>query len=310
MIEKLKIIEQVLGQSRKINEERLFFCPYCSHSKRKLSVNVEKNVFKCWVCDSHGRDIRRIIRKFGTIRQRESWDELTNRVDITDFSSIFDAKTAEPEAIIKLPDEYKSLANKSTPISALHAIRYLRNRGLTREDIVFWKIGYCDSGEYEERIVIPSFNNSGYVNYFTARSYTKYQTRYKNPPVSKDICFNELYIDWDKDLVITEGIFDAIKAGPNSVPLLGSTLRENSKLFQKIVTCDTPVYLALDADAKKKESRIIDLFLKYDIETYKVDTSGVDDVGSMTYSQFQTRKEKATFIPSGDYLLKTALYNL
>ena len=89
MIERLKIIEQVLGESRKINDERLFYCPYCSHSKRKFSLNVEKNVFKCWVCDSHGRDIRRIIRKFGTINQRESWDELTNRVDINDFSNIF-----------------------------------------------------------------------------------------------------------------------------------------------------------------------------------------------------------------------------
>ena len=309
-MKKLKIIEQVLGQSRKVNDEQLFFCPYCSHPKRKLSVNVEKNVFKCWVCDSHGRDIRRIIRKFGTISQREAWDELTNRVDITDFSSIFDEKLVEPEAVTGLPQEFRSLANKSTPISALHAIRYLRERDITKEDIVFWKIGYCNSGEYGERIVIPSFNNSGYVNYFVARSYTKYQARYKNPPVSRDICFNELYIDWDKDLVITEGIFDAIKAGPNSVPLLGSTLRENSKLFQKIVTRDTPVYMALDADASKKESRIINLFLKYDIEVYKIDTSGVDDVGSMAREQFQRRKEKATFIPSGDYLLKTALYNL
>lgn len=309
-MKKLKIIEQVLGQSRKVNDEQLFFCPYCSHPKRKLSVNVEKNVFKCWVCDSHGRDIRRIIRKFGTISQREAWDELTNRVDITDFSSIFDEKLEEPEAVTGLPQEFRSLANKSTPISALHAIRYLRERDITKEDIVFWKIGYCNSGEYGERIVIPSFNNSGYVNYFVARSYTKYQARYKNPPVSRDICFNELYIDWDKDLVITEGIFDAIKAGPNSVPLLGSTLRENSKLFQKIVTRDTPVYMALDADASKKESRIINLFLKYDIEIYKIDTSGVEDVGSMTHEQFQRRKEKATFIPSGDYLLKTALYNL
>ena len=54
----------------------------------------------------------------------------------------------------------------------------------------------------------------------------------------KNIIFNELYVDWDSDLVITEGIFDAIKAGPNSIPLLGSTVRENSKLFQKIIKFD------------------------------------------------------------------------
>ena len=83
-----------------------------------------------------------------------------------------------------------------------------------------------------------------------------------------------MYIDWDSDLVITEGVFDAIKAGPNAIPLLGSTLRENSKLFQKIIKHDTPIYLALDADADKKETKIINLFVKYGIELYKLDTTG------------------------------------
>jgi hypothetical protein len=127
--------------------------------------------------------------------------------------------------------------------------------------------------------------------------------------VSKDICFNELYVDWDSDLVITEGIFDAIKAGPNSIPLLGSTVRENSKLFQKIIKHDTAIYLALDADAAKKEARIINQFLKYGVELYKVDTTGFEDVGEMTCEEFTRRKEKATFITPSDYLLKTALLN-
>jgi hypothetical protein len=66
------------------------------------------------------------------------------------------------------------------------------------------------------------------------------------------------------------------------VPLLGSSLRENSKLVQQIVKHDTPVYLALDPDAKAKEQKIAKMFMQYDIELYKIDVSGFDDVGEMT----------------------------
>jgi len=67
--------------------------------------------------------------------------------------------------------------------------------------------------------------------------------KYKNPDASKDVVFNELNIDWKDKIFLVEGVFDAIKAGTDSVPLLGSTLNENSKLFQKIVENDTAIYL-------------------------------------------------------------------
>ena len=312
MQEKLKIVKEILGGCYYSNEESLFYCPYCKHEKRKLSLNVVKNVFKCWVCDTTGRDIRRLVRRFGSYKQLQKWDQLTNTVDVSGFDKLFlEVQLEVPvEQTIKLPEEFSSLANGSTPFTALLALKYLTRRDISKEDILHWKIGYCDSGAYANRIIIPSFNNEGYVNYFVARTYNNSYKRYKNPPVSRDICFNELYIDWDADLVITEGIFDAIKAGPNAVPLLGSTLRENSKLFQKIIDHDTPVYLALDADAEKKEAKIINLFLKYGIELYKIDTTDYDDIAEMPKERFLERKEKATFITQGDYLLRKALQSI
>tara|TARA_B100000131_G_scaffold309571_1_gene340239 strand:- start:9 stop:950 length:942 start_codon:yes stop_codon:yes gene_type:complete len=308
---KFKIIKTILGAHYHSNNEALFYCPYCKHDKRKLSVNVDKNVFKCWVCDTSGRDLRRIVRKYGDFKQLQEWDELTNRVDLGGFEKIFTEISVEtPEQVITLPAEFKSLANSATPFTALYALKYLTKRDVFKEDILRWKIGYCDSGEYANRIVIPSFNLDGRVNYFVARSWNSSFQRYKNPPVSRDICFNELYIDWDSDLVITEGIFDAIRAGPNAIPLLGSTLRESSKLFQKIIKHDTPVYVALDSDASKKEDRIINLMLRYGVEAYKIDTSGYEDVAEMSKLQFMERKENATFIAHGDYLLRKALSNI
>ena len=117
-----------------------------------------------------------------------------------------------------------------------------------------WKMGYCTEGRYGGRIIVPSFNNSGDLNYFIARSYVGHRMKYLNPPVSKNVVFNELYVDWDEPVVIVEGVFDAITVGQNGIPILGSSLREESKLFQALVLNDTPVYLALDEDAEKKQN--------------------------------------------------------
>jgi hypothetical protein len=156
-----------------------------------------------------------------------------------------------------------------------------------------WKIGYCPEGRYGGRIIVPSFNNSGNLNYFIARSYVGHRMKYLNPPITKNVVFNELFVDWDEAVILVEGLFDAIVAGQNAIPILGSTLREESKLFQGIVLNDSPVYLALDEDARKKQEQIVKLFFRYDVDVRVIDTSNIDDVGSMSKDQFLSRKSKA-----------------
>ena len=102
--------------------------------------------------------------------------------------------------------------------------------------------------------------------------------------------------------MLVEGAFDALVAG-NAVPILGSTLRKGSDLLRRIVRNDTPIYMALDPDAAAKERRIIKTLLEYDIELYKIDVSGYDDVGSMSREIFEERKNNASFIDPDNYLL-------
>jgi DNA primase len=217
-----------------------------------------------------------------------------------------DGVSGEGKAKVQLPEEFISLCSDKIPATGTYAYRYLSSRGVTKADILKWKIGYCFSGEYRNRIIVPSFDDDGDCSYFIARSYTGDSYKYKNPRSSKDIVFNELFINWNKDLVIVEGVFDALVAG-NAVPILGSTLRSNSDLIRKIVLNDTPIYIALDPDARKKENRIIQMLLKYDIEMYKIDVTGYEDVGSMPKEAFQERKNNASFIDRDDYLLLNLL---
>ena len=304
--EKEKIIKSVLGRNYSSGKELLFHCPFCNHHKKKLSVNVDKGVFKCWICDKSGSSLGYIVNKFGSSKDREHWKKFETTVDVSSYEDLFSPPDKPVEQRIDLPKEFVSLTGKTTHKGHFAALRYLRERGITRDDIMRWKIGYCAEGEFAGRVIIPSFNKDGWVDYYVARSWGYEWHRYKNPPVSRDIIFNELYLNWDEEIVIVEGVFDAIKAG-NAIPLLGSTLREGSVIFEALVKNNARVLLALDADAQRKSRSIARILSYYGIETYAIDTTGFEDVGAMPKDEFKVRKENASFNGKDNYLLEKLL---
>ena len=311
MIEdKRKIVTQILGSYYQKGDEHLYHCPYCNHHKKKMSVNFANGYWKCWVCDQRGKNIYRIVRKFGTYQQRQKYLELQGRLDLNEFDDLFkELNNIEEKQVIEMPKEFISLCNKDQEMDSTDAFRYLSSRGIGRREILKWKIGYCKEGTYAGRIIIPSFDMDGDLNYFIARSFVGHSRRYLNPPADRDIVFNELNIDWDEPIILVEGAFDAVAAGENAIPILGSTLREKSRLFQAIALHDTPVYMALDKDAEKKAEWIIRSFLKYDIEVFKVPIDDAD-VSEMGGKEFKERLFNARKIQSEMYFFEQMLENL
>lgn len=308
---KIEILNQILGDYYTSGNEKLFFCPKCKHHKKKLSVNLSKDAFKCWICDFSGKSVRRLIQRYGNYVQQKTWNELSGVIEITEYEKIFLAEqiVEEKSELISLPTEFQTLCNRDVGLSSLPARRYLRDRGISKEDILFWKIGYAVSGEYTGRIIIPSFNLDGKVDYFIARTYENDWKRYINPPTPKDIIFNELYVDWTSDITIVEGVFDAIKA-KNAIPILGSTLREGSRLFRELIRHDPAIYIALDPDAEKKADKLINTLLSYDAEVYKIDIPTGKDVGDMSHEEFLERKKAAVRMKEGDYMLLRKIMSL
>jgi len=301
---KLSIVREILGEPQRSGSEYLFFCLFCKHHKKKLSLNLDKGKYKCWICDAAG-PISRLVKRHGTFSQQQAWREITGQVEVSDFEKLFlnsQEQKVEEEQIIHLPDEFISLCNMNTSLTSVQAKNYLLKRGIEKADILRWKLGYCQTGDYAERIIAPSFNLDGKCNYFVGRTYTRHWKKYMNPPEGRDIIFNELYVDWDDDIVLCEGVFDAIKV-PNSIPILGSTLREDSKLFMQIVKNDSAVYLALDPDAEKKIEKLVEALLRYGIEVYKIPIKPFKDVGEMNKDEFLRRKGQAKLIKNSDYLL-------
>jgi len=278
---KIKIINELLGSYYKSKDEYLFKCPFCAHHKKKLSVNLEKNVYKCWVCDMKG-NVGMLVKKAGNQSLYHRWCALNEQVADTDLEKHFNGQKEVDNVKVSLPKEYICLASNTAAFYNRRPLNYLKKRGISKNDIFVWKIGYCEEGKFKDRIIIPSFDVDGNCNYFVARSYTSHFLAYKNPPVSKsNIVFNELLINWNDPVVLVEGVFDSIKTD-NSIPLLGSSLSHTSKLFQTLVEHTKKVVIALDADALKKSLQIIKNLLEYNIEVYQADTTMVEDLGSVS----------------------------
>ena len=299
MSEKLKLLKKALGRCWTNEEEHQFHCPKCNHHKLKLSVNIDKGVFKCWICDYSGTKISPLIRRFAPSYYAD-WRLLEGEIDLDKYDTIFADEVELPPQIIDLPENFQTLTGKKTRLKQ-KPLNYLYSRGFTDTDILNWKIGFCNFGEYQDRVIVPSFDSEGNVSFFIARSYTDDWMKYRNPKVSKDIIFNDLNVDWDNDVILVEGVFDAMKC-KNAIPLLGSTLRENSLLFQKICERKPNVYLALDEDAKGKEFGIAKKLREYGIRTMSIKITPYSDIGEMPVAVVEERKQNADIVSDLDYL--------
>ena len=116
---KLQILTEVLGTSlRQGRDEFYFHCPYCNHRKKKLAVNFSSG-WHCWVCDQRGKNIYRLVRKFGNYKQRQQYLELIGRLDLSEFEKIMnEINEVEERQVIDLPDGFVSLCNKRLPIKS------------------------------------------------------------------------------------------------------------------------------------------------------------------------------------------------
>ena len=302
--EKLAILKNILGYYRINSNEYLFKCPNCDHYKNKFSINLNKGVYKCWLCDYKGTSLSKLVKHRGTYQQYKEFSALASEVDISSFDELFtSSEEFVEEQNLELPSYFCSFSSLKESETGMIALQYLLDRGFTKKEIILYKLGFCFHGPYKGRIVVPSFDDQGRINYFVGRSFDNHPIKYKNPSASKDIIFNDLYIDWTQPVTLVEGFFDSVKID-NSIPILGSTLNTRSKLFNKIVENGDKVFICLDKDAAKKESKIIKNFLDFGVKVCKIDIGDNEDPGTMTRESALQAQKDAAVIDYETYLLQ------
>ena len=212
----------------------------------------------------------------------------------------------EKEYHIELPKNFALLAESKNKIDPdiKAALNYAKSREISDRDLWYFKMGTTTSGRLRRRIIIPSFDNEGELNYYVARTVgNNAGMKYINSKVpKKNIIFNEINIDWNSELTLVEGPFDLIKANENATCLLGCTLKEDQVLFKKIVRNETPICLALDPDVLDKSYNIARLLTSYGITVRMLDCTNFEDVGAMSKKDFYIRHQGARKFGNDDRL--------
>ena len=304
--EKIEFVRAVFGESALANNgtDIAVKCPSCGEksSKKKLSINLNSWQYHCWVCGIKGRNLSSILRKHFN---RDIVLFYEKDFNIKSFSKNNDEVIEEkcvvlPEGFIFLADNFNS---RDPDIRS--TISYCKKRGLSERDFWRFRLGTTSSGKFRRRVIVPSFDYDGDLNYFVARSIdSETKPKYTNAPVRKtDIVFNEIDINWSKEITIVEGPFDLMKCDTNATCLLGSEVTEGSLLFKRIVSHKTPVLLALDNDMIEKQAQVAKIFSKYCCNVRIANLMDCHDVGEMTAKEFQKMKKNAKEFSSDLHLI-------
>lgn len=291
LTDKIRFIESVFGAGRLARNGKNFdvrcpICDPCDQSKKKLAIKVDDDRCHCWTCGYKAGSLAPLIFKHGT---REQFVEYRDKfMSAAQKGRMKVGGALELERRVELPKGFRMFSSlnqseaRDPDVVAMR--RYLFNkRKVTERDLWYFRLGFTDDDlRWRRRIIIPSFDSSGQLNYFVGRAIDEQRKpKYDNPDVDKlPIIFNEMNVDWNQRLLLCEGAFDLMKCPDNSVPLLGSDLNEESALFNAILVNSTPVNLALDADMWfTKTQRLAKKLSEYNIDVRVVDVREFGDPG-------------------------------
>jgi hypothetical protein len=136
------LLNSVLGTGKSTARgNKSYNCPKCNHHKAKLEINFDTTSphyqkFACWACGFKGKKIAQIFKQVSASPEK-----------MMELRALVKTETSDREYTVvekvSLPEEYKSLINNND-IIARHALSYLKNRGITQDDIEKYNIGYCD----------------------------------------------------------------------------------------------------------------------------------------------------------------------
>ena len=262
------------GRRLKKADEYMYWSPFTSHHKPKLQINVKTGKWHCWVSNQGGHNLFQLFKKLSA--SKEQYDELS---DIFGDSKRY-IKKKEINKKVSLPKEFVSLSDVKDTITRRHAIAHLKKRNIGTIDILRYNIGFCEEGLYSDRIIVPSYDKMGNLNYFIARSIFEGGMKYKNPPVSKNVIGFELFINWDEPIVLCEGVFDAIAIKRNVIPLFGKTIPKilMKEIFEKRVS---KIYILLDSDAYWDSIKMTDVLMRngIDVKMVKLKDKDPSDMG-------------------------------
>lgn len=258
-----------------------FNCPFCNEIRHRCYISLNNGQFYCHNCNTKGHIVK-LIQFVEGVSFKRAEDILKNMQGsmiptevaktIKDNLFIGNLESSIEKRAIPLPKEYVPLdPYKKNNYVIEKAIGYLNGRGITNKQIVNYKMGFCMSGDYANRVIIPITEN-GELTFWVARAISKeVKLKEKSPSnesyqISKSsVIFNiSEAVKKYGSIVISEGIFDALSWGDIGVSLLGKSIYQDQidTLLHYRPTLKE-VFIALDYDARKDALKLADKLVNY-----------------------------------------------
>lgn len=166
-----------------------------------------------------------------------------------------------------MPESYRPIRTivQGTALGLFERLarQYLCRRGVSLTQIVQYRIGYAEHGNYAGRVIIP-VTRDGQDVYFVARAFLPLVGgKYLNPPRDvvgigkRDVLFNLDRARLAPRVILTEGVFDAIAVGWHGIAILGKSLSETQLALLYPLRTTTIVDVMLDADARRERDRLV-----------------------------------------------------
>lgn len=298
-------LESYLGEGRNTSKDNYAFsCPIChnnnKHNKRKLEVDLESYRYHCWTCMdpiTKGSNFIYLLMRLGATKL--ILDKVKSFMNQEILAKWTEQREEKPKIItykaITLPDEYKTFEGK-LDLTGLRAYKFLtEERGLTDGMIKAFKIGYCSTGKYFGRVILPIFDSNGTVVYFNARNILtemKDRVKYYDPLekgssiIKMSLVPMEFFINKNKPIVLVEGLFDFYNT-PNAIPIMGTNILPGVLHF--LLSDEiSEIILALDGGTTPKMIRYANTLRSFGKRVKYVRLNDEEDPGSLNYNTMRS----------------------
>lgn len=235
-------------------------CPSCG-KVRKFGINVSIGMTNCFVCGPGPGPVALVKNLEGFKTFAEVYKLLQSyeafNIDLGKRSET--PKKAKTKIIKALPKEYKMVGLYDSVIDRV-VRKQLKARGFSLTKAMMLGFGYCTTGEFKNRLIIP-FYRGGEIIYFNARQITKNGVKYKNPK-EEDIEIGKGQVIYNYDALyfyrkvwIFEGVFNAATIG-NQATATGGKILTPWQLNEYIKSPCKRIVIALDDDAYKEALKL------------------------------------------------------
>lgn len=236
-------------------------CPFCGKAEH-LYIHQKEGYWTCFKCDKRNRDIiwlvaevtgesykaiklkrfREVVKfRWQNNHQDEDWDR---------YKNILRAKEKEMIEILP-PDEFISVFDGKK----WQMPKYLVDRGIEREIALRYYLGFCNKGDYRNRIIFPFSCPNGFA--FTSRAVDDREPKYFHPKGTK---FARMLYGWSQiyseitngEVALVEGPMDVLKLatfGINALGLFGKELHDPQKALLLKLNLKTIVVM-MDNDSE------------------------------------------------------------